>query len=567
MFEPIASANEYADELRASYTNQKNMPPSLSLKQPHLFRNETEAVRKVRIHACMAGFDRTRELFSYKVDQPKRDPEDIYGHGFGISQTNDEDDSVDYDDSSLVDDGLPAGWINRSVEEKALLMSQFEEYNIKFWCGIFKYHPLFYHHRCLDWKKFNNQTKISMCPMGVTNISWRQNNDLRFLDSTSLLPFPLDQVLKPLICHKKKLEVCMTCSRLENHLNEEERKCVFHGGMSAMTDYLKENCPDFVSLIAVANKPPALALYRVVYSRPKWSNLSLSFHTALNNDNYISPTKSRTTTKTGSVTTTKSTVIDENENNKTVDKTVPLDDIQVANDESNVSVMSIDTDIVVVEKPPAYEKKSPALLKGDNLGKIPVKSSKTSTKRTSSSPAVSADARRHIERKKSSQTAYSDTRRDRYRHQTNNQSRSDGYNRHVRTPYRAYSENRRREENHYQPTPRKEPSNLKVTGLESNAPNMGNGWSKIPVTNKGWGKAPSDAYNPMDTKKSAGKKRDESSAMAKKVVSEVDTKSPVTQVIDATVLAKLINQSQASFRAPNIIINTTSGQSSNFKKK
>ena len=129
-------------------------------------------------------------------------------------------------------------------------MSQFEEYNIKFWCSIFKYHPLFYHHRCLEWKKHNNTTKISMCPMGITNVYWRQNNSLRFLDSTSLMLSPLDDVLNPFICHKKKLEVCMICNRLDNHLTEQVSRCVFHRGMLVMTEYLKEHGPDFVSLLA-----------------------------------------------------------------------------------------------------------------------------------------------------------------------------------------------------------------------------------------------------------------------------------------------------------------------------
>ena len=199
-------------------------------------------------------------------------------------------------------------------------MSQFEEYNIKFWCAIFKYHPLFYHHRCLEWTKHNNGTKMSMCPMGVSNSCWRQQNGLRFLDSTSLLPSPLDDVLNPLICHSKKIEVCMTCSRLEQHLSEQVSRCVFHGGLNAMTDHMKENAPDFLSIIAVVNRQPCLQLYRVVYSPPKWGNLTLKAHEPLNSsDSRISSKKSCTTTKTCSVTTAKSTVKAAKKNTKSVD--------------------------------------------------------------------------------------------------------------------------------------------------------------------------------------------------------------------------------------------------------
>ena len=108
MFGPISSSREYFDELRACYANAKDTPLSLSLKHPRLFRNETESLRKVRIYACMIGFERTHKLFTGKVNLPKKDPDDIYAC-FGISQGNDNDGSItpDYDNTSLVDDGLP----------------------------------------------------------------------------------------------------------------------------------------------------------------------------------------------------------------------------------------------------------------------------------------------------------------------------------------------------------------------------------------------------------------------------------------------------------------------------
>ena len=133
-------------------------------------------------------------------------------------------------------------------------MSQFEEYNIKFWTGILKCHPLFYYHRCIDWTSANTQTQIFMCPMGKLNSVWRARNDLGFLDSTSPLKSPLNDVLRPFICHNHKLIVCMACSRLEKYFTEQLSRCVFHGGLQWKTNYMKERAPDFISLRLVINR-------------------------------------------------------------------------------------------------------------------------------------------------------------------------------------------------------------------------------------------------------------------------------------------------------------------------
>ena len=226
------------------------------------------------------------------------------------------------------------------------MISDFVEYNTRFWIGIFKYHPLFYHHRIIGWTGPNNGSRISMCPMAHSQSAWRSQNGLGFLDSFVQVKRSIQDVLFPSLCHMKKLETCMTCSRLEQHFAENlpDSKDIFHGGLHAMTKHLKDHAKNFISLRVSMNRQPCMTPYRVVYSCPRYSNLTIRSHDVLNP---CESSKSCATEKTSSVTTVNTHVPDVNLCTTMVDKSPsstgmkPVQNIDVDPD-SNVSVMSID---------------------------------------------------------------------------------------------------------------------------------------------------------------------------------------------------------------------------------
>lgn len=208
---------------------------NFGIKNPHLFVRETIAIRNLRINAIITGFDKTYELFKAKLEQMYRV---IFDERCDLGSS-----SPDYDDDEISEKDPPDGWAYCTDDSK----KNFLRYNIKFWLEIYKYHPLFYHHRCIGWAGANNPTKISMCPMAKSNEAWRARHDIGFIDSTLTLNAISINEFKPLVCHCKKNDTVITCSRLEQHLKENSSKCVFHGGLSEMSLFCKDNFHQYLN--------------------------------------------------------------------------------------------------------------------------------------------------------------------------------------------------------------------------------------------------------------------------------------------------------------------------------
>ena len=117
-----------------------------------------------------------------------------------------------YSTSGDKEPSVSDGYMKRPEAEIKTLQAEFLKFNVKFWIGIFKYHPLFFHHRCDGWAWSNNSKIISMCPMSSSNCLWQHNNDLAFIDSTHNIKAPSIEEFRPVVCHCKKQDVVITCS-------------------------------------------------------------------------------------------------------------------------------------------------------------------------------------------------------------------------------------------------------------------------------------------------------------------------------------------------------------------
>ena len=193
-FGPLPTQTQWESELRSCY---KSVSKGFEASNGHLFVRESIAIRNLRINAVICGFEKTNELFKLKLEGWV---EDESYDGFQPDFEHNE-------DSDYESDGPTDGWRYRTNAEKLTLRTNFLQYNIRFWLGIFKYHPLFYHHRCFDWAKHNNPKMISMCPMSHSNTNWRYRNSLGFIDSTLSTKGDACSIneFKPVVCHKKKL--------------------------------------------------------------------------------------------------------------------------------------------------------------------------------------------------------------------------------------------------------------------------------------------------------------------------------------------------------------------------
>ena len=205
---------------------------------PHLFVRESVAIRNLRINAVICGFEKTRELFKLKLDETFVEDEEYDGFMPNFEPSSD-------DESNAPPDGMR----RRTKAEELTLRTNFLTFNTTFWLAVFKYHPVFYHHQCVDWPNHHNSTMISMCPMAFTVHRWREENGLKFLDSSLLANGDACSIVaaKPYICHKQKLTKQITCSRLEHHLKQLSGDCVFHGGLLAMTEYCKSSFNPFLT--------------------------------------------------------------------------------------------------------------------------------------------------------------------------------------------------------------------------------------------------------------------------------------------------------------------------------
>ena len=234
-FGPLPTQNQWESEVGACYNS---FPDDMKQSHHHLFVRESVAIRNLRINAVICGFEKTRELFKLKLEETF--VEDQFYDGF----------VPNYEPSSDNESNVPPdGMRRRTKAEELTLRTNFLTYNTTFWLSVFKYHPVFYHHQCVDWPNHNNSTMISMCPMAHTCLRWREENGLKFLDSSLLANGDACSIVaaKPHICHKQKLNVKITCSRLEHHLRQLSGDCVFHGGLLAMTEYCKANFGPFVT--------------------------------------------------------------------------------------------------------------------------------------------------------------------------------------------------------------------------------------------------------------------------------------------------------------------------------
>ena len=150
-FGPLPSQIQWEDELRACYEKEE-MHASLYRTDPHLFARETIQIRTLRINAIICGFDKTFSLYKSKVNEQIKDPfydPDVFIPDYGMSEDEDE---------SATD-----GYMERPYSEKQMLLADFLKFNVQFWVGIFKYHPVFFHHRCDGWAGSNNSKRISLC--------------------------------------------------------------------------------------------------------------------------------------------------------------------------------------------------------------------------------------------------------------------------------------------------------------------------------------------------------------------------------------------------------------------